>query len=184
MEQKTWVFFQIDAKNSISRIVDSEAQHMCLMLSMFQDGMSEAWDGILGHQFNKSLESLTPCYSQSMLYSGFHILTKNPRNKRTRVYSWIALCSMEKWGWKIRHNLESEKTRVYAQKPGLKMPFKISISGLTWMACILLYMNHTSCFIVLYICRGSFLTVPTIFREIFSSSAWQFSSLDMPLIHS
>ncbi len=28
-------------------------------------------DGILGHQFNKSLESFAPCYSQALLQAGF-----------------------------------------------------------------------------------------------------------------
>jgi hypothetical protein len=32
-------------------------------------------------------------------------------------------------GVETRQKLESEKTRVYAQKPRLKMPFKNSISG-------------------------------------------------------
>jgi hypothetical protein len=35
----------------------------------------------------------------------------------------------EKRGLKTRQKLESEKTRVYAQKPRLKPPFKNSISG-------------------------------------------------------
>jgi hypothetical protein len=29
------------------------------------------WDGILGHQVNKSLESFAPCYSQSLLLADF-----------------------------------------------------------------------------------------------------------------
>jgi hypothetical protein len=33
------------------------------------------------------------------------------------------------WGRKTRQKVESEKTRVYAQKSQLKMPFKNSISG-------------------------------------------------------
>jgi hypothetical protein len=31
----------------------------------------ETRDGILGHQFNKRLESFAPCYSQSLLLSDF-----------------------------------------------------------------------------------------------------------------
>jgi hypothetical protein len=31
----------------------------------------EARDGILGHQFNKRLESITSCYSQSLLLEDF-----------------------------------------------------------------------------------------------------------------
>ena len=44
------------------------------------------------HQFNKRLESFAPCYSQSLLLADFtenhtDLYTKNPRNKKTRVYS-------------------------------------------------------------------------------------------------
>jgi hypothetical protein len=59
-------------------------------------------DGILGYQFDKRLESFAPFYSQSLLRR------KNEGGK-----------------------LEPEKTRVYAQNPRLKMPFKNSISGKT-----------------------------------------------------
>ncbi len=33
--------------------------------------MYKTWDGILGHQMNKRLESFAPCYSQSLLLAGF-----------------------------------------------------------------------------------------------------------------
>jgi hypothetical protein len=58
---------------------------------------TESRDGILGHQFNKRLPSLAPCYSQSLLQADFqeiHTLLwilksykKNLRNKKTRFYS-------------------------------------------------------------------------------------------------
>jgi hypothetical protein len=64
--------------------------------------LSSPRDGILGHQFDKKIESFAPCYSHSLLRR------KNEGGK-----------------------LEPEKTRVYAQKPQLKMPFKNSISGKT-----------------------------------------------------
>ncbi len=35
-------------------------------------------------------------------------LPKNPRNKKTRVYSWIAFCRKEKW------HLKPNKTRVFS----------------------------------------------------------------------
>jgi hypothetical protein len=38
--------------------------------------------------------------------------------------------------------LKSEKTRVYAQKPGLKMPFKNSISVLASMYLWILDVSH------------------------------------------
>jgi hypothetical protein len=54
-------------------------------------------DGILGHQFKKRLKSFASSYSQSLLLADFKenhtllsflkILTKNPRNKKTQVYS-------------------------------------------------------------------------------------------------
>ncbi len=63
-------------------------------------------DGILEHQFNKSLESFAPCYSQSLLLADFKenptllwflkSLQKNPQNEKTRVYSWIPFCTREK----------------------------------------------------------------------------------------
>jgi hypothetical protein len=107
-------------------------------LILWSRSCNKSRDGILGHQFNKRLESFAyDIYSpfcwrilkKTILYSGFNNpYNKNPRNKKTRVYSWIAFCRTEKWGQKNRKN--SEKTRVYAQKPRLKMPFKKSISGL------------------------------------------------------
>ncbi len=48
---------------------------------------SEPRDGILGHQFNKRLESFAPCYSQFLLLAKS---VKSPRNKKTGVYSFIA----------------------------------------------------------------------------------------------
>jgi hypothetical protein len=57
-------------------------------------GVNMDGDGILGHQFNKRLESFAPCYLQSLAStSGFQrkpysslvlkILSKNPQNKKT-----------------------------------------------------------------------------------------------------
>ncbi len=64
---------------------------------------------------------------KTILLSGFNNPYKNPQKKKTRK----TFCRTEKWGQKtkIRQELKSEKTRVYAQKPRLKMPFKNSISG-------------------------------------------------------
>ncbi len=60
-------------------------------------------DWIPRHQTNKRLESLAPCYSQSLLLTDFLLrflksLQKNLWNKETRVFSWIAFGRMEKWG--------------------------------------------------------------------------------------
>jgi len=83
MEQKTSVFF-------LNWWIP-KAGHMYLMLSMCQDGMSEAWDGILGHQFNKRLEPLAQYNSQSLLlailkktilFSGLKILSKKINKTR------------------------------------------------------------------------------------------------------
>ncbi len=96
---------------------------------------SNFWDGILGHQVNKSLESFARCYSQFLLLAEFKKIIlfsdfknpykKNLRNKKSRVNSWIAFCRTEKWGYKTRQKLESEKTQLYAKTPQLKN----SISG-------------------------------------------------------
>ncbi len=68
-------------------------------------------DGIIGHKFEKRLESFAPCYSQSLALVDF---TENQAPYK-----------------KIREprKLESEKPQVYAQKPRLKLHFKNSISG-------------------------------------------------------
>ncbi len=58
-------------------------------------------DGILGHQFNKSLESFAPCYSRSLLLADFkeiRTLLKNPcqKNRKTRKLESIRdLCFVE-----------------------------------------------------------------------------------------
>ncbi len=58
---------------------------------------------------------------------------KNPYKKSAKQENSsllrIAFCRIEKWGNRKLAKLESEKTRVYAQKPRLNMPFKNSISG-------------------------------------------------------
>ncbi len=54
--------------------------------------------------------------------------------KKSWVYSYIVFCRKEKWRQKTRQKLVSEKTRVYAQKPWLKMPFKNSpLPGTFWL---------------------------------------------------
>jgi len=62
-------------------------------------------DRILGHQFKENLRVLlhavhSPFYWRILKKTIFHsgiILTKIPRNNKTRVYSWIGLCRTEKW---------------------------------------------------------------------------------------
>ncbi len=63
-------------------------------------------DGILGQQFGKQKRIIFPF------------------NKKTLCMKSIFLTRV-----KTRQKLESEKTRVCAQKPRLKMPFKNSLSG-------------------------------------------------------
>jgi hypothetical protein len=64
-------------------------------------------DGILGHQFNKRLrETRKP----EIILEQLFVESKNEGRKRQK--------------------LESEKTRVYAQKPQIKLPFNNCISGL------------------------------------------------------
>ncbi len=95
----------------------------------------DSWDEILGHHFDKTLKSSAPFYSQFLLLANFtenyaplkKFMQKNPLNKKTRVYSWIAFCSTEKRGQITRQKLKFENTQVYAQKPRLNMLFKNSI---------------------------------------------------------
>ncbi len=96
-----------------------------------------SWDGILGHQFGLTKDSSLLLYAihttfaywwileKTIFFSGFkntYPVLKNPRNMKTRVYSWIALLTNGK--------LRVEGTRVYAQKTRLNMLFKNSISVL------------------------------------------------------
>jgi hypothetical protein len=91
-------------------------------------------DGILGHQFENILEIFCsaihiPFYwwicQKNILYSGFKNTYKNnPRNKKTRVFSWIAFCRMEKFGWKTRQKSSLSRLEILA----LKMLFKNSVS--------------------------------------------------------
>ncbi len=61
----------------------------------------------------------------SLLFCAIHT-KKNPRNKKFEsIYEQHFVGQKNE-----RRILESEKTRVYAQKPRLKMQFKNSISGL------------------------------------------------------
>ncbi len=72
------------------------------------------WDGILGHQFDKK-SSLFFNAIQSVSTGAFKtkpesslvlkIHAKNPRNKKTRVYSWIALVKRKNEGRKPDKNL-------------------------------------------------------------------------------
>ncbi len=88
-----------------SRWDQSNRARICKRLRK-RDG---TWDGILGHQFDKRLESFVLCYSQflllahsteTILYSGFKIHTQYPRNKKTRLYSWITFLEQKNVGRK------------------------------------------------------------------------------------
>ncbi len=78
-----------------------------------------------------------------ILYSSFN----NPYKK---ICETRKLESIHEWHFAVRkmtvenqrQKVESEKTRVYAQKPRLKMPFKNSISGFT--VPLLCYPEHNS----------------------------------------
>jgi hypothetical protein len=64
-------------------------------------------DGILEHRLNKDSSLLLhaihspfywPILKKIRLFSGFkNRYKKNPRNKKTQVYLWIAFCRGEKW---------------------------------------------------------------------------------------
>ncbi len=80
-------------------------------------------DGILGHKFHKRLESFTPCYSQSLDFTGpysslvLKFLTKKSRETR-KLESSVFMNNIllkGKMRVEIRQKLKSEKTRVYAQ---------------------------------------------------------------------
>ncbi len=104
---KPWDFFLKSLKNLL-RFSGAFGAFFIHVLYLF-------WDGILGHQFNKSLESFPPCNAQSLLLADlkenqtlflfYNSLQKkkNPRNKKTRYHEWHFEETREK--------LESEKTR-------------------------------------------------------------------------
>ncbi len=64
----------------------------------------------LGQKFDKRFGSFVPCYTQFFNWRNFKenqtpiwffkCIQKNPRNKKTRVYSWIAFCRKEKLGYR------------------------------------------------------------------------------------
>ncbi len=67
-----------------------------------------------------------------IIYSGFkNSYKKNPRNKKTGVYSWIAFCRTEKRGRKPDKSSSLRRLEFMSrtQKPWLKMAFKNSISA-------------------------------------------------------
>ncbi len=76
---------------------------------------------------------LSPFYWQilqkTIFFYDFKNTSKISAKQETRVYSWIGFCRMEKRGQKTRQKLTPEKTRVFAQKPWLKMLFKNWLSG-------------------------------------------------------
>jgi hypothetical protein len=78
-------------------------------------------DRILGHHCDKRLESFSVSYSQSRLLAKFYL----------KPYSTFVLkihfVERKIEGRKTKRKLEN--TRVYGQKPRLKMLFKNSISG-------------------------------------------------------
>jgi hypothetical protein len=96
-------------------------------------------DGILGLQFNKRLESFAPSFLHSLLLADFkenHTLLLfykyTQKFRETRK-----LESIHEKHFVQRKNkgrkLESHKTRVNAQNPRLKMPFKNSISKMEYL---------------------------------------------------
>ncbi len=91
----------------------------------FPDPEMEFWDINLTKGMSLMLHAIHCTFywrilKKTICFSGFN----NPRNKKTRVVFFRT----ENRGQKARQKLESEKTRVYAQKPRLKMPFKNSIT--------------------------------------------------------
>jgi hypothetical protein len=69
-------------------------------------------------------------FKKTILFSGF----KNPYKKISETRKSESIQEQHFVAWKIegriRKELESEKNRVYAEKPRLKMLIKNSISGL------------------------------------------------------
>jgi|688.fasta_scaffold422908_1 hypothetical protein len=84
-------------------------------------------DGILGHQFNTRLEAFAPLQSTGGFsrksYSSlvWKSLQKNPRNKKTRFYSWTAFCRTENEG---REPDKPDMHRNRVQKFHLKSPWR------------------------------------------------------------
>ncbi len=66
---------------------------------------------------------------KTRLYSGFKNTYKKSLKQENSNSFINSVLLKEKWGWKTRQKFESEKIRVYAQKPRLKIPIKNSISG-------------------------------------------------------
>ncbi len=92
----------------------------------------------------KKSESFNPCctksllladfFKETILFSGFKTPYKKSGKQEIKVYSDQHFVE-QKMKVENQTKLESEKTRVYAQKPRLKMPFKDSISML-WSASL------------------------------------------------
>jgi hypothetical protein len=90
-------------------------------------------DGILGHQTNKRLESLLHANHSAFCWRILKkaILFYDKKNPYKKIHETRKLESVhEKHFVERKMRVENQpKTRVYAQKPRLKMPFKNSISG-------------------------------------------------------
>ena len=94
------------------------------------------WDVILGHQFDKRLESFASCYSQSLLLTDFRenhtllwfseTIQKIHETRQLESIHQQHIVDRKMWA-ETRQKLVSEKTQAYALKSLLKMPFKNSI---------------------------------------------------------
>ncbi len=84
---------------------------------------------ILGRNWDKSLQSFPPCYSQSHLLLDF----TPPPPLSKGVLELVCNVNI------VYGNLNSENSQVYAQKPQKNCTFMNSASQSTWCSC---YMSH------------------------------------------
>jgi hypothetical protein len=82
-------------------------------------------DGILGHQFTKDSSLLLHAidipfnwqtFKKTILISGFKILEKNPRNKKTQVYSRIVFLKRKNEGRKPDKNSSLKRLEFMPKK--------------------------------------------------------------------
>ncbi len=99
-------------------------------------------------KFSKSL--LLHAIHSTFLWRILKFLEKNPRNKKTWVFSWISFCRTENEGRKPEKN-SSLRSLELCPETSTKMPFKNSISVYVWCRFYIFWSHkRTVQFTVLY----------------------------------
>ncbi len=98
--------------------------------------ISEFCSWILEHKFKKRLESIAQCFTQFLLLAdkknstlGLKSLQKNPRNKKTWDYLWIAFCSTENEGRKPNKNSSLKRLGLCPETSTKKAVQELHISS-------------------------------------------------------